>query len=162
LAFKKTKEMQLPTSPPLIPYLLSKGLNDQAVFHPTKPGVIATRFALLFEKPNDHWKDCRERLDRLLATKGDSTSDAVPEGVQSFNDFLAKMPQWNDKDAFVFHLNFNVPLVQRAQKSGLCYMHAPEVVQHYVVALKDKSLLPSSTTKLIIKLNDLHLYPLQK
>jgi len=66
----------------------------------------------------------------------------VPVNVQTFADFCKTIPEWGDSSkSYVFprdHPNVqnkqNV-LAQRYQLSGLCYIHAPVMVQHYLVAM---------------------------
>ena len=81
---------------------------------------------------------CRERLERLLAKSGDTHSDSAPDGVQTLQQALVAMPQWRDKNAFVHPCVTQYP-AQRVQKSGLCYIHAPEIVQHYLVSITTKT-----------------------
>jgi len=83
-------------------------------------------------------------LDRIINIGGDNTSNSIPKEVQSFQEFLDEFPDWKDKkSSFIFHRDHpNVKdedvLAQRVQKSGLCYIHAPDMVQHYVVSLTTK------------------------
>jgi hypothetical protein len=90
----------------------------------------------------EYYLACRGRLDRLLANEGDVVSDTIPEGVQTFSDFCSLHPLWNDPlTSFIFHRDH--PLVasksnvlhQRAQLSGLCYIHGPDLLQHYLVEM---------------------------
>jgi len=82
-------------------------------------------------------------------------SDTVPAGVQSFDDFISKSPTWGQgPDTFVHfrdHVAFakKSALVQRHQLSGLCYIHGPDVVQHYVVAENDPTAGMIDISKLI-------------
>jgi len=101
----------------------------------------------LSETPEEriHYEACQRRLDQVLRIEGDKTQDFIPDDVQTFEQFLNEFPNWKDeKSSFIFHRdhptvkNLNV-LAQRVQKSGLCYLHAPEMVQHYVVSLHTKT-----------------------
>ena len=76
----------------------------------------------------------RLEFDRLFAIQGDTTFDEKPQDWQGSDDFLNASPAWKDDGAFVFHLANNVPLVQRHACIGKG-MHAPIVLQHYLVAL---------------------------
>ena len=66
--------------------------------------------------------------------------------MQTLDQFYQKVPAWSDrKQSYVFFrddprllLREDV-LVQRAQLSGLCYIHAPNVLQHYLVSLHQKT-----------------------
>ena len=65
-----------------------------------------------------------------------------------FDDFVAKQKEWKEEDSFVAfrdHQNLkgkSHALVERFQKSGLCYMHACVVVQHYLVAMNNDEEVP--------------------
>ena len=77
------------------------------------------------------------RLMRLVDSGTDVAGDQVPAGVQRFENFcaVAGMAPWADPErSTVFHRDV-VPgsLVQRVQRSGLCYMHGSDVVLHYRV-----------------------------
>jgi hypothetical protein len=56
---------------------------------------------------------------------------AKPTFVQHLSDFLEARPEWRDN----IHPIVVAHPVQRMQRSGLCYMHAPVVVQHYLVSM---------------------------
>jgi hypothetical protein len=59
-----------------------------------------------------------------------------------FAEFARKIPAWSDPDkSFVMFrdhpdLKGKNALVERLQWSGLCYMHAPIVLQHYLVQMR--------------------------
>mgnify|MGYP000104858107 CR=1 FL=1 len=82
----------------------------------------------------------RLRLEQLAKNK-DNLCSQLPSNIQTFESFVKKVPEWNDSiNSFVLfrdheQLKEKESLVQRAQKSGLCYMHAPVVMQHYLVAM---------------------------
>jgi hypothetical protein len=55
-----------------------------------------------------------------------------------FNLFCEKCPEWTDDDAIRFWDNYpdvTDLLVLRRQKSGLCFMHAAVMLQHYLVCI---------------------------
>jgi hypothetical protein len=120
---------------PSIAFLLAKGINSQWVSAPD--GTPQTDFHLLLNSPDPRWTACRARLDGLLQPNGDKTFAAAPHGWQTFAGAMKTLPKWSQPGAFVFHRDKKVSLVQRCQLSGLCYIHAPEVVQHYLVAMND-------------------------
>ncbi len=119
--------------------------NDKLLLFLYAKGVAAgadvqarlAKFSAVLEQPGDGNKPV-DRLNRLLLSAG----DAVPaEGsFQTFDAAIGQLGKWDSDVAFVFHRDHervrahNV-LVQRVQRSGLCYLHAPDVVQHYAVAL---------------------------
>ena len=82
-----------------------------------------------------------ERLDRLLRTQGDVTANEIPKGVQTFEQFCELAPEWRDpKKSHVFFrddpkVKEKDVLAQRAQLSGLCYIHGPDMLQHYLVSM---------------------------
>ena len=88
------------------------------------------------------FSDAKERLRSIVAPEGDVTSNKVPEKVQTFDEAIHTLQNWKElgsDDIHVFHLHDeNVQgrdvLVQRVQKSGLCYLHAPVVLSHYLVS----------------------------
>jgi hypothetical protein len=70
------------------------------------------------------------------------TSDMTPDNVQTFEKFCAKHSDWADKSkSFVFHRDHPAVstkqgvLHQRAQLSGLCYIHGPDMLQDYLVSM---------------------------
>ena len=88
-----------------------------------------------------HYKECHTRLSRLLKVQGDKVSDTPPSHVQTFEKALLEdISGWEPENSYVFHRdhqklkNRNV-LCQRHQLSGLCYIHGPVVLQHYLVWL---------------------------
>lgn len=91
-----------------------------------------------------HYEKCRDRLDRILSRSGDKVvlrEETFPSDVQSFQDFLTKVSEWDSEDSFVFHKHHKAVkgkqdiLVQRLQLSGLCYIHGPDLLQHYLVSM---------------------------
>jgi hypothetical protein len=113
------------------------GTTDYGVVFLLAKDVAATQmdFERLLNPPDEEWQARRDRLNRLVRLEGDRTFDSTPEGWQTLEDFRAAVPGWKDKD--IFHLRRGLPLPQRCQLSGLCYMHAPEVLQHYLVSLNN-------------------------
>ena len=89
----------------------------------------------------EYYLACRGRL----ANEGDVMSDTIPEGVQTFSDFCLLHPLWNDPlTSFIFHREHpsiasksNI-LHQWAQLSGLCYIHGPDLLQHYLVEMQSE------------------------
>jgi hypothetical protein len=87
------------------------------------------------------------RLRRLLRKEG-QCSNQVPTGVQTFDEAMAALPDWNDPlTSFIFHRD-DPSMIGRAhglaqrlhlgnasghQEHRFCYIHAPHVLQHYLV-----------------------------
>jgi hypothetical protein len=88
------------------------------------------------------FSDAKERLRSIVAPEGDITSNEIPERVQTFDEAMHTLQNWKElgsDDIHVFHLHDEKVqgrdvLVQRVQKSGLCYLHAPAVLSHYLVS----------------------------
>lgn len=90
-------------------------------------------------KPQPSAVSCLHRLVRLLEHPRDMTLDRPPPEVQSFDDALRMVsPSWShSNESFICHRDdptLEHKLAQRVQKSGLCSLHAPVVLQHYLVA----------------------------
>ena len=89
----------------------------------------------------------RDRLHKIM--NGDivhgregHNEDPAPIKLQDeFDKFCERIPAWKDGGSYVFwrdHSNVKDKegvLVVRVQNSGLCYMHAPAALQHYVVTM---------------------------
>ena len=89
----------------------------------------------------------RDRLHKIM--NGDivhgregHNEDPAPIKLQDeFDKFCERIPVWKDGGSYVFwrdHSNVKDKegvLVVRVQNSGLCYMHAPAALQHYVVTM---------------------------
>jgi hypothetical protein len=95
--------------------------------------------------------ESKKALERLttIVEKGETTPTKLKmEAASVFDDFVAKHEEWKAKKSFVVfrdHQNLtgkSHALVERFQKSGLCYMHACVVVQHYLVAMNNDKEVP--------------------
>jgi hypothetical protein len=139
----KKKPGQVITKNAILKFLKNKGIGAS-----WGPAVRTAQFRYLLNPSSagnaaERYRKCRDRLERLVVSTGDSVRDTVPSDVQSFTAFVSTNPQWGqDPNVYVFfrdHLKFasKSVLVQRLQRSGLCYIHGPDVMQHYLVALCD-------------------------
>jgi hypothetical protein len=97
--------------------------------------------ASLFEKAH-------KKLRRIIATADVYVSTHVPADVLSWDEAMIAMPQWTDPgSSYVFHRddrdifaeNRGQVLLQRATEKGPSYMHAPVVLQHYLISKYSKS-----------------------
>ncbi len=77
-----------------------------------------------------------------MSSAGDQIENEIPANVQTFQQFYLKHPEWNDASkSFVFHRDHELlsnktgVLEQRSQLSGLCYIHGPDMIQHYCVSM---------------------------
>jgi len=74
-----------------------------------------------------HYRNAQARLLRLITQPEENHTNILPSDVHTFT--AQEFPGYNNDD--VYFLKYPGKLVQRHQLSGLCYMHAPAVVQHY-------------------------------
>ena len=82
----------------------------------------------LSPKLQKHYKQCQARLLRLSEEEGEEGeihSDHVPDNLHRYTK--KEFPGYNN----IAFLDDDNVRVQRHQLSGLCYMHAPAVVQYY-------------------------------
>ena len=94
-----------------------------------------------------HSKAMRKWVDGVILVDGDLTPN---KQLQSFEDFLQTEAAWSGFDSYVFHVAKGVSVVQRWQRSdSLCFMNAPIVLQHYLVALHQPDVGMIDMTKLI-------------
>ena len=75
----------------------------------------------------DHSSKERKRFLDLLTAKDKCTND-VPDDVHKFSN--DQFPGYLDDNVFFIKNNC---LIQRSQLSGLCYIHAPTIVQNYAI-----------------------------
>ena len=86
-----------------------------------------------------------QRLRRLTSAADlINESDTVPLDVMSWGESMRLLPpEWSDpRKSFVFHRddpdvaehNKEKLLLQRVQDKSLCHMHAPAVMQHYLIS----------------------------
>jgi hypothetical protein len=130
-----------------IEFLLSKGVMKDNPIRDISFDLLNNPASAPTNKFQQLYKSCQERLDRVLSKAGDMTSDTIPEDVQTFDLFCVKHPEWTDESkSFVFHRDHptvsqkQVVLQQRAQLSGLCYIHGPDMLQHYLVSMNKDTL----------------------
>ncbi|EPZ36220.1 hypothetical protein O9G_006255, partial [Rozella allomycis CSF55] len=121
-------------------FLYAKG------FFAEKSKVIRKEeFHLLFTDPKN-----QRALDRLktiveIGEISPSSSKGPAAKMESwFAAFVGMHPEWSDEKSFVVFRDHNDlkgkahAHVERFKKTGLCYMHAPVVLQHYLVAMTNQ------------------------
>lgn len=95
--------------------------------------------------------DLGKALKRLeiIVEKGETIPTKLNlDTAHMFDTFVVKHPEWAEKVSFVLFRDHEDlkgkahALVERIQNSGLCYMHACVVVQHYLVAMNSESKIP--------------------
>jgi len=123
-------------------FLYAKGVLRQEVSEARKAKLAA----LLL--PDDIYEESLERLRRLVleGEKGQSVLD----DSNSFTRLLDSLPSWQDNSSYVAFRDdrrISCGLLERVQLSGLCYMHAPVVLQAYLVAMQ-------TTTSKMLELAD--------
>ena len=100
--------------------------------------------------------DLHHRLDKIMVGDNDSIDieltdgdsfEVVNRGVSSpnyflpqFGEFVTRYSDWRGDNAVLFWRHFEEKyhsqiLVTRKQMSGLCFMHAPVVLQHYLLSI---------------------------
>ena len=114
-------------------FLYAKGISRQKASAERR----AEFAALLTPDDNYHYEQSLQRLGRLVL-EGER-SDSVLDKCNSFTRFLDSVPAWQDNAAsyvaFRDDPRISCGLLERVQLSGLCYMHAPIVLQAYLVAM---------------------------
>jgi hypothetical protein len=97
--------------------------------------VLNPKNALQWKKK---FEQSQKRLFQITSEDGDKTFKDLPGDVMSFEQFCKEVPAWGDPNnsyvCFRDDLAMKDSIVQRVQRSGLCYMHAPVVLQHYLVS----------------------------
>jgi hypothetical protein len=131
----------------LLLFLYAKGILAE------KSSVV--RVAEFKELLTGKTKKLEKALERLrtIVEIGETSPTSTPISPSPnpksfFEVFVEKHPQWTVEDTFVvFRDHHNLKdkrhsLVERFQRSGLCYMHPPVVLQHYLVAMANDKLIP--------------------
>ncbi|CAE7945034.1 unnamed protein product, partial [Symbiodinium sp. KB8] len=111
-------------------FLYAKGILKQKA-----SAVRRAEFAALL-LPDDIYEESKQRLRRLVL-EGES-SQSVLDNSNSFTRFLDLLPSWQGNSSYVAFRDdgrIRCGLLERVQLSGLCYMHAPVVLQAYLVAM---------------------------
>ena len=120
-------------------------------------GILAARssvvriaeFKELFAAETTDSGKALERLTTIVVQGETSPKRSNMEAESMFDDFVSLHPEWKEKDSsfVVFRDHQKLQrkshaLVERFQKSGLCYMHACVVLQHYLVAMNNDEVVP--------------------
>jgi hypothetical protein len=133
-----------------VAFLIAKGVVNRGDPNPLPNAPVRQFYDLITDmSPNKHWARRQKTLDAILdespggAATGQSSSSSIPDDI-SFFTFSKKHAVWADPStSFVFfrdHAAFGgnatkQVLIQREQLFGTCAVHAPVVMQHYLVAL---------------------------
>jgi hypothetical protein len=127
----------------LLLFLYAKGILTKA------DSVIRMRsFQLLLAAGTPELKEALERLKTIVEIGETTPTRNKLEAESVFDAFGDEHPEWKHNDSFVLFrdhprlLRKSHALVERLQKSGLCYMHAGVVVQHYLVAMGNDCEVP--------------------
>jgi hypothetical protein len=104
----------------------SRTFKFKSILNPKNAGVEQAKY-----------EKAQNRLFQITNEYGDKSLDNLPDDVMSFEQFCEKVPEWKDPASsyvcFRDDLSMKESLVQRVERSGLCYIHAPVVLQHYLV-----------------------------
>jgi len=82
------------------------------------------------QQQRQEYTKIKDRLNRIFYQVHENFTNSVPSDVHQFSN--NEFPGYQDKDIFFLKLNPDLR-IQRHQLSGLCYMHAPAVVQYYAL-----------------------------
>jgi hypothetical protein len=125
----------------LLLFLYAKGLLAKM-----KSVVRRTIFNDLLEAETPELQEALGRLKTIVEIG--ETAPARAEMNSMFDEFVASHPEWDRGHSFVAFRDHprlrgkSHALVERLQRSGLCYMHAGVVVQHYLVAMSNDGEVP--------------------
>ena len=124
-------------------FLYAKGISRQKASAERR-----AQFATLLT-PDGIYEESLQRLRRLVL-EGERSENVLDE-CNSFTRFLDSVPTWQDNAAsyvaFRDNPRISCGLLERVQLSGLCYMHAPIVLQAYLVAMHSGS--QTGTSKML-------------
>ena len=141
--YGKKRKRGATTPSKLLLFLYAKGILAEEKFKNERTNT----FQALLEAKTDKLEKALERLETIVE-KGESTPTRPNmEADSMFEDFVAKHKEWAEDSFVVFRDHEKLKgkshaLVERFQKSGLCYMHACVVVQHYLVAMNNDKEIP--------------------
>jgi hypothetical protein len=113
-------------------FLYSKGILANE-----KSFIRKDKFNDLLESPK--FEAERARLNRILQSE-ETSIDFTNSEDTLFAKFVKNNPEWLPNSSFVVFRDHPLlakkphAYVERIQLSGLCYMHAPVVLQHYLVS----------------------------
>jgi hypothetical protein len=108
--------------------------------------VLNPDAAMVSDEARKKLKLARERLTWIIV-KGEVGKN-FDEEASLFDDFVAKHPEWGPEKSFVVFRDHVLlkgkphAYVERVQLSGLCYMHAPVILQHYLVTMFSNDPVP--------------------
>ena len=119
-------------------------------FSTVVPNTISRRLVIssLLRPPEtptqDFSKFARTRLFRLFTPESDVVSkNSIPANVMSFAAFLRYHSAWGGPDSYIFleddSWKWRILPRQRVQESSLCYMHAPVVLQSYLISWNSRN-----------------------
>ena len=140
---KTTNTTTATSTSKLLLFLYAKGILS------AKSSVVRkAEFQELLAARTDKLREALERL-MTIVEKGETTPTRNEIETDSvFGDFVGKHKEWGAEDSFVVFRDHqdlkgkSHALVERFQKSGLCYMHACVVAQHYLVAMNNSEEVP--------------------
>ena len=103
------------------------------------PATRKENFGFILDpRASSRYVKARERLNKLLEVSGDKHGNVIPSDVEALDASIAKSAEWKAASAYIHPSVLEYP-AQRVQRSGLCYIHAPEVLQHYLVSMQNKA-----------------------
>ncbi|KAI8898807.1 hypothetical protein BC833DRAFT_588216 [Globomyces pollinis-pini] len=113
-----------------------------------EPHFRKWKFEELFAARTDKLKSALKRLE-IIVQKGETSPTRTNlEQTTLFEEFVSNHSEWKANISWVVfrdHKDLKKKehaLVERFQRSGLCYMHACVVMQHYLVAMNNDKQIP--------------------
>ena len=133
----------------LLLFLYAKGILDNEISE-----IRVPVFKDLLKPTSDKRKKARTRLLRIVIDGEGTPTRPIMNGTQVsfFQKFVnGHRDEWseNNKDCFVVFRDHpdlckkGHALKERIQLSGLCYMHGPIIMQHYLVAMNSTGSVPT-------------------
>ncbi|KAI3632185.1 hypothetical protein MIR68_010021 [Amoeboaphelidium protococcarum] len=130
-------------------FLYAKGIirDEESVVRTKKfDNLLNPDRAMVSDEARNKLKQARERLRRIVVI-GKVGKNFDDEGTL-FDAFVGKHPEWGPENSYVIFRDHKLlkdkphAYVERVQLSGLCYIHAPVILQHYLVAMFSDDAVP--------------------
>ena len=139
-------------------FLYAKGImkdKSKAVRKEEFDNLLNPDGAMVSDKVRKKLKLARERLRRIVV-KGEVGKN-FNEEASLFDAFVTNHPEWGPGKSFVVFRDHELlkdkphAYVERVQLSGLCYMHAPVILQHFLVAMFSDDAIPMLDMAIYLK-----------
>ena len=119
-------------------FLYVKNVGENLSLKPTAK-IRKEIISALLRKPNpdvqDLYLDAWSRLFRLFDSESRLADNILPSNVMAYVRYTSA---WIGPDSYVFFTDeswrWTMQIRQRVQESSICYMHAPVVLQSYLIS----------------------------